>query len=122
MTNSSRETETIRIVDVVDTDICVTQADGERVFKRIYSAFQRGSNVVLSFRDVRFIISAFLNPAIGMLYKYYDSRYLNENLKVIDITVDQRAMVREVLRNAKEYYENQAEVNNSLNEAMNGEL
>ena len=53
-----------------------------------------------------------------MLYKYYDSKFLNENLSIVEITKDQKDMVREVMRNAKEYWKNQNEIKDNLKESI----
>jgi STAS-like domain of unknown function (DUF4325) len=118
MTYSEGTSVKIYIRDVIKSDICISQRDGELVFKRVYAAFQNDERVVLSFAGIRFIISAFLNPALGMLYKYFDSSYLNSNLSVVEISNDQRNMVREVLKNAKEYWLDTNKIKESLAESI----
>lgn len=112
------ETTRIFVKDLIGSETCVTQSDGELTFKKIYEAFQRKEKVILSFSGIRFVISAFLNPALGMLYKYYDSKFLNENLSIVEITKDQKEMVREVMRNAKEYWNNEKEIKDNLKESI----
>ncbi len=108
---------TLKIAEFLGTEICISQSDGEKVFKEIYSRFQRNERVNLSFANVKFLISAFLNPSLGMLYKYYTPEYLNENLKLSEIAPSQMAMVKEVLRNAKEYYNDQQKAMRDLEDA-----
>lgn len=108
---------TLRVAHIVRTEVCISQSDGEILFKEIYSNFQRGHKVNLSFANVKYLISAFLNPSLGMLYKYYTPDFLNSNLKISDIAPSQMAMIKEVLRNAKEYYSDQQEAMRSLEDA-----
>lgn len=114
----SEKKRTIIIKDIIKSDMCVTQTDGETVFMRVYEAFQANEEVTLSFSEIKFVISAFLNPALGLLYKYYDAEYLNRNLKLVEITRDQREMVKEVLRNAKKYWLDREAVQKNLQEAI----
>jgi hypothetical protein len=122
MTKYSDDTVKIVISQVIKNELCVTQSDGEKVFDIIHHSLRNGYKIRLSFAGVRYTISAFLNPAIGMLYKYYTSEQLNSNLKIEEATPTQLKMVREVLRNAKEYYSNQHLAESNLIEAIDEEL
>ncbi|MGD9977135.1 MAG: STAS-like domain-containing protein [Bacteroidales bacterium] len=59
----------IHIISVVGSSFCVEADDGQKVFELIKKAFNDNRQVVLSFLNVEMLTTAFLNTAIGQLYK-----------------------------------------------------
>ncbi|AFD28201.1 STAS-like domain-containing protein [Deinococcus gobiensis] len=99
----SKETFEMSIVGIINNPICTSVADGEKVYDRICPIIEDGNIVKLSFAGVRYIISAFLNPAFGKLYLRFDQDYIREHLKAVNTTPEQRSIIKEVVENAKFY-------------------
>jgi len=63
------ETIQIKIYSITGSEFCVEAEDGEKVFMLIYKALKEKKKVELSFQNVELLTTAFLNSAIGKLYK-----------------------------------------------------
>ncbi|MBP7951464.1 MAG: STAS-like domain-containing protein [Verrucomicrobiales bacterium] len=59
----------ISIAELIGKPRAIAAADGEMVFKEIYPLVKEGTPVALSFAGIRMVITAFLNAAIGKLYR-----------------------------------------------------
>ncbi|MCI8805983.1 MAG: STAS-like domain-containing protein [Clostridiales bacterium] len=93
-------------------------AQGEKIYKKIMRIFKKNEQVTLNFENVETILSAFLNIAIGTLYKDYTSEYLNKNLIIKNVSKDNLFKMKRIFSRAKEYYENREEITNLLDEAL----
>ena len=56
----------VRIYDVVKGDTAVSYEDGKKCYDAIMSVIDK-EEVEIDFSDIRFVITAFLNPIIGDL-------------------------------------------------------
>ena len=97
---------TVNVFEIVGTPLCVASTDGQKVYEEIKRAFNDGKRVELSFRNVDSLTSAFLNAAIGQLYKEHTPEQIRENLKVVDAEQDDLALLKRVVDTAKEYFKN----------------
>lgn len=104
MTFSNNEAIKIMVVEVIRSEVATSSKDGTILYGHIIHEFRLGRPVIVSFAGVKFLISAFLNTAIGLLYRDFDSDFLNSNLKVIEVTPSQRGIIRAVAENAKLFY------------------
>jgi hypothetical protein len=59
----------IEVSDVVRSSFCIGFRDGNNVFEKIRNQISQGKHVVVSFENVRSLSAAFLESAIGQLYK-----------------------------------------------------
>ena len=96
----------IRVFEEVGGDSAISVDDGDAVFRKIDSAFASGMSVTLDFQNVKLIITAFLNAAIGQLYSKYTSEQLNRRLQVINIKPEDSKLFNKVIERAKEYFSN----------------
>jgi hypothetical protein len=98
---------TLKIREIVASDIWVSTDDGQKVFDKITAAFKAGRAVDLSFANHENLISSFLNAAIGQLYDgSYDEDFLARRLSFVDISADDRLMLDRIIDNAKRYFAN----------------
>ncbi|WP_295814584.1 STAS-like domain-containing protein [uncultured Deinococcus sp.] len=91
---------------VAKTSVCTSSEDGERVYEEISKQIKLGNTADLSFHGVKYIISAFLNSAIGQLYRDYPEEVIRRQLTLSHVTDEQVVLLREVVVNAKKYYLN----------------
>lgn len=110
------------IKDIIKSELAVSTEDGEKVFKKINSYLQKNEKVELDFAGISFMITAFLNSAIGSLYsnKAYTSEFLNENLKLENVEKEDLKLFKEVVKRAKEYFANREGFEKNSNDAIYG--
>ena len=75
----------ISVFEVVGSPLCVASGDGQKVYNRIAAVLKQDRRVLLSFRNVSTLTSAFLNTAIGQLYGAFDEDQIRALLKVEDV-------------------------------------
>lgn len=79
------EPVSMKIADLIGKPRAIAAADGEMVFKEIYPLLKAGTPVVLSFAGIRMVITAFLNAAIGKLYRDIPGEEVDQLLEVTDL-------------------------------------
>ncbi len=94
----------IRIFSIVGNGFCVEPGDGEKVFFLLKQVLEQGNKAVLSFLNVEILTAAFLNTAIGRLYGVFDYGKIKESLKVKDISIEDKHIIKKVTDTAKAYY------------------
>ena len=112
----------INIYNEVGGSAAVSDTDGQKVFEKINKALKAGNSVLLDFVNIDTVISAFLNTAVGELYKEnYRVEVLRSNVKTTNMKKDDWDILATVLKRAKEYYQN-PEYREKLDEALKEEL
>ena len=76
----------ISIVGIVGSPLCVEAEDGQRVYELIKKAISEKKKITVSFLNVKMMTSAFLNTAIGQLYRDSSDDDIKTFLSVDDIT------------------------------------
>jgi len=100
----SKTPTAISLREVVGSEFCVASSDGDEVYNKILSAFHGNHSVVLSFKGVTALTSAFLNSAIGRLYGQFDEKTIRAMLRVAEIAPEDKALLRRVTETAKVYF------------------
>ena len=95
---------TVSIFEVVGSSLCVASDDGQKIYDRLASVFKQDRVVVLSFRNVTTLTSAFLNAAIGQLYGEFDEEKIRSLLRVEEMESDDLALLKRVVDTAKQYF------------------
>ncbi|RKU30228.1 hypothetical protein C6497_04505 [Candidatus Poribacteria bacterium] len=95
---------TVSIFEVVGSPLCVASDDGQKVYERLNTAIEAERDIVVSFKNVSTLTSAFLNAAIGQLYGVFDEEQIRSKLKVEDAEQDDLALLKRVIDNAKLYF------------------
>lgn len=106
----------IRIFNVVGNSFCVEADDGQKVFDLIKKALQEGKKARLSFQNIEMLTSAFLNTAIGQLYRDFEENKIKSSLTVEDMTPEDKALLKRVTTTAKLYYKDPERMENSIKE------
>lgn len=94
----------IDVINVIGDNFGVEAEDGQKIFERIKSAFDDNKKVILSFQNIEVITTAFLNTAVGQLYKHYLEKKIDRELEVVDISESGRVSLNRVKETAKIYY------------------
>lgn len=108
----------ISLFNIVGSGLCVDAHDGDNVFKVISRALQQNQSVLISFKNVEMLTTAFLNTSIGQLYRDYSEEHIRNFLDVTDITDSDRASLRRVIEGAKIYYSNPSWLEESVKNIM----
>jgi hypothetical protein len=108
----------INVFNTVGNAICVEVDDGEKVFVQLSTALKAGKKVVLSFMNVDMLTSAFLNTAIGQLYRDFSENTIKELLTVIQLDGTDRVLLKRVISTAKLFYKDPERLEKSINEIM----
>lgn len=110
------ENITIKIVNVIGDVYGVEAEDGQKVFDLVIKAFNDRKQVTLSFQNIEMLTTAFLNTAIGQLYKDYSEVFVKENLKVSDVSESGKVALKRVVDTAKLYYKDPEALKRSIDE------
>lgn len=109
---------TINVVNTIGDVYGVEAGDGQKVYELISKAFRDQKNVNLSFQNVEMLTTAFLNTAIGQLYKDFSESDIKEHLKVSDISESGKVALKRVVDTAKLYYKDPEAMQRSINEIL----
>lgn len=96
----------IKVASVIGSSAAFTPSSGEKVYNEIISCLKQNNTTAIDFQDVELITTAFLNAAIGQLYKDYTSEFLNKRLQIVNLSADDAVRFKMVVETAKEYFKN----------------
>ncbi len=108
----------INVFNIVGNSFCVEADDGENVFKQIFATLKAGKKVIVSFQNVEMITSAFLNSAIGQLYRDFEEKQIKDTVKVLHLEGSDLALLKRVIDTAKLYYKDPERLEKSVNEIL----
>ncbi len=109
---------TINIVNTIGDVYGVEAEDGQKVFELIIRSFTKKKKVTLSFRNIEILTTAFLNTAVGQLYKDFPEEYIKDNLRVADISESGKVALKRVVDTAKLYYKDPEALKRSIEEII----
>jgi hypothetical protein len=113
----------LTVKDIINSQLAVSTEKGEMVFEAINSHLQKDEKVIVDFKGIDLMITAFLNAAIGKLYgnKNYSGSFLNEHIKLENIEKDDISLFKDVIERAKEYFEDKEGFDKNANSVIYGE-
>lgn len=106
------------VYQIVGNEICVEAEDGLKVSAIIRDFISNKKKIQLSFLNVKMLTSAFLNTAIGILYKDFSDEDIKTYLSVTDIDSTDAVLLKRVVETAKAFYSNPDRIRNSLKEIL----
>lgn len=107
----------IRVLDYVG-DRATDMKQGDEIYKLIIGGFSQQEKVYIDFSDMTTILSTFLNNAIGTLYKDYTSEFLNENLKIKNLCIEDLFILKRVINRAKDFYSKPKIIQSVLDDSL----
>lgn len=105
------------VFEVVGSPLCVASSDGQKVYVRLAAALKEGQEVVISFRNVKILTSAFLNTAIGQLYGKFSEGQIRSLLDIADMEQGDMVLLQHVVKTAKRYFDDPERFKRELAEA-----
>ena len=106
----------IQVYSIVGNSLCVDAEDRQRVFDQISQALKANLTVVVSFLNVEMLTSAFLNTAIGQLYRDFSEEVIKKSLTTKDLSNVDKALLKRVVKTAKMYYKDPTWMEQTLSE------
>ena len=82
----------INLRETINSNYCVDSADGEKVYLLLKQVLSDGKNAQLSFEGIELVIAAFLNVAVGQLFKDFESNYVHTHLSAQDLHSDYQTL------------------------------
>lgn len=91
----------------------------EKVFSAICKSLDSNIPVEVDFAEIDYMISAFLNVAIGQLYGHYKGKekWLKENVHFVNMNEDDRVILNKSITRAIEYYSDKDIIDKSVSDA-----
>jgi hypothetical protein len=112
------ENTTINIVNTIGDVYGVEAEDGQKVYELIRKAIDGGHKVILSFLNIEMLTTAFLNTAIGQLYKDYSEERIKTHLQVTDISDSGKVALKRVVDTAKLFYKDPDALKRSIDDII----
>lgn len=106
--------------EIVGSPLCVASDDGQKVYERIAAALRDKQRVVVSFRNVTSLTSAFLNAAIGQLYGSFSEDFIRAKLQVREMAPEDLALLKRVVETAKAYFKDPERFKKAEQAALGG--
>lgn len=112
----------LKVKEIIGTDLAVSTENGQKVYELIEMSLDKKDNIVLDFEGISIIITAFLNAAIGSLFRNqkYTPEFLNERVLLSNIDSNDSHLFVEVINRAKEYFANRDFVEKNNNDSIYG--
>ncbi len=111
----------INVFNVINSSFCISPDAGQKIYGLIVNALKDGKDVQLSFLNITMVITAFLNEAIGVLYKDHSQKTI-DNIEFIDISDDLKeafyASLEKVKSGAPVYYRHQKELDDAASSIL----
>jgi hypothetical protein len=110
--------EIITVHQVIDEEVAVSTDDGDMLYQQIDMLLKQGRKIEIDFSNISLMTTAFLNAAIGQLYKDHTSEFLNAHIKLTHVSSDDAVLFKKVIERAKEYFANKKNFEESANKAI----
>jgi len=110
----------VKVVELINSDTAVSAESGNVVFKQIDSFLKSGSDVKIDFEGILLLTTAFLNAAIGQLYKDFSSEELNAHLKLENVAPEDKPLFKMVIERSKSYFKDKKGFDAAANDAIYG--
>ena len=91
----------INIVKIINSEFAVSPEDGDTIYELIVESINLNEKVYLNFSGIDIMTTAFLNNAIGKLYKTFNKEVLNKFITMQNISDSDLALVKKVIERAK---------------------
>lgn len=113
--------EIIRISEIVGGPHWVDPSEGQKVYELTVQRLKDGGCACLDFGGKDFVITAFLNSAIGPLFNGDLTQDQLDRLKFSRTTPDDDDLIKRVIENAISYYANKSDIDDAWSDEFDEE-
>lgn len=111
----------VDVFNIVGSEHCVEADDGEKVYQIIKKAFDEGKKIVISFQNVEMMTTAFLNTAVGQLYRDFSDDSIKRAISVDHISPSDSIKLRRVNQTAKMFYKSPERMQETIEDILGEE-
>ena len=108
----------LNIYKIIGNEFCISADDGEKVFKKLKQLIKEKCKIEISFKNIKILNTAFLNSAIGDMYKDH-AEDMKKYCSVIDMDDVDKIALKNVIENAKAYYRDPKLFTKSIEDILN---
>lgn len=108
----------INIFNIVGQSNCTLPEDGDKVYETLEKALSENKKVLISFKNVEKLTSAFLNNAIGKLYSKFEEEQIKESLSTEDMSASGKVLLKRVVSTAKSFFKNPDRMKESIQKIL----
>lgn len=108
----------ISVFNIVGNPFCVDAEDGHKVYAILQKALKEGKKVSISFQNVEMLTSAFLNTAIGQVYRDFNEETVKNSLSAEHLSPEDMSLLKRVTDTAKLYYKDPERLQKSINDIL----
>lgn len=108
----------IHVRTVINSPFCIDAADGQKIYELLHKALSGKKHVTLSFKGIDLLITAFLNTAVGQLFKDFTEEQVHSYLSKTDLNAGFEPVWDKVVKGAPVYYAHQDKIENDIKEIM----
>ena len=111
----------VNIFNLVGNGDCTLPEDGNKIFDILKKALNDDKKIIISFKNINSITSAFLNSAIGKLYGEFEESRIKDSLEIEDILIEDKIILKRVISGAKLYFKDPERMINSIKKILGEE-
>jgi len=108
----------INVFNIVGYSDCTLPEDGDKIYNALEKALNENKKIIISFKNVDKLTSAFLNNAIGKLYGKFDEEKIKLSLSLEDMSNRGKVLLKRVVSTAKSYFKNPDKMRESIREIL----
>lgn len=108
----------INLRDTIQSTYCVDSLDGEKVYLMLKKILSDGQAAQLSFKGIELVIAAFLNVAVGQLFKDFESDYVHSHLSAQDLHNDYQTLWAKTMHHTPHYYHHREDMDQCISKII----
>lgn len=116
--DGNMDSKMIKVTEIIGTNLCIDSEDGKLVKEKIADGIRNYDSVIVSFEDSEMVTTAFLNTAIGALYKDFSEEEIRNKIKLESMIDKDKALLKRVVETAKIFYKEPDRITKSLHAVM----
>ncbi|GGG23299.1 hypothetical protein GCM10011344_25050 [Dokdonia pacifica] len=96
--------DSIIVFNIIHGNFAVTTDDGNNIFAMVDEYLEKKEKVILDFKGISIVTTAFLNAAIGQLYHKFSSEDISPYLILNNVDDEDLILFKKVTNRAKQYF------------------
>ncbi|QAA31335.1 STAS-like domain-containing protein [Clostridium manihotivorum] len=92
----------IIVRDILKSNVAISKDDGDIVFNQIKTEIENKNSILIDFKNIDLINTAFLNNAIGKIYFIPIEKRMDTTVRIVNFPLEVMELLEEVINTAKE--------------------
>lgn len=111
----------IKVIDLINSEFAVSPEDGDIIYIKLRNSIAEKEEVRLDFDRIDLLTTAFLNNAIGKLYREFTKEQLNKYIKIENISESDLFLLKKVIDRAKITFKDTSNITKAIEEELGDE-